>query len=947
MQHRLSQHEIDELIQLLESCSALQDPRLRTQIIRRLPNTLRPHIPELPTLRAQVTAMVQTCNAFPTGLNDLLVAVEWFEGDSHTVGAVRKYLFEETAAKRPQSAAGRGQLRAPRAADRHTNKFVCEYTSSGLLMRGVALAGAICVRCPYLSSFGTVPVPMQHRLSQHEIDELIQLLESCSALQDPRLRTQIIRRLPNTLRPHIPELPTLRAQVTAMVQTCNAFPTGLNDLLVAVEWFEGDSHTVGAVRKYLFEETAAKRPQSAAGRGQLRAPRAADRHTNKFVWANWRGNRVTFAIASAVTVCAVAIGGYWITKSQSRRSSAQTMTYRPGANKASIQVDEQEPRVGSVVEVPNSAPIRFIRLPRGSFTMGSPADELERDDDERQHQVAVSSFELADREITHAQWRAIMEPELERADQDIDIEADLPVQNVSWVEATEFMNRLSVLDGLRPCYERSDGQIRWDRGCDGYRLPTEAEWEYACRAGSRGAYSFGDNADILGDHAWYGEGESGRAHGVGLKRPNAWGFYDMHGNVWEWVWDWYGAYPAHSIDRVVLDPQGPDEVDATSVRVSLPSRQGSPFVTFKGKVRGLRGGSFWIVPTMGLRCANRFGMRPQDKVLDAGVRPARSLGQPVEIREFRVGGAQERDARERMLNGPSLQGVHGGISCLQGSVSPRVSVRRPNGERQAAEIENFAEDGVFATVWDEQLGASRTRALSIAEVTGLTWSDHACDERGCREDTRCRIKQVQSSGPTTADITLRSNAMGWTYEMEYSDVQEGKSLDWRPVCDGGSSTGLFVNGHWGADGRWYASGYTFSCSSGAIAKCARGWGYKPWGAERHGLLLQRLHQACVRAVRADYCGDGRSHTRRGVLVQLFDDYGINRREDFMAGATEEAVFTAHGAHAVQRPRLATRAVACAPGDARTDSRDTEEPRLQVWSVPPDRPYAASGANDSP
>jgi formylglycine-generating enzyme required for sulfatase activity len=111
-----------------------------------------------------------------------------------------------------------------------------------------------------------------------------------------------------------------------------------------------------------------------------------------------------------------------------------------------------------------------------------------------------------------------------------------PVENVSWEDVQEFLRRLNAKEGGTQ-----------------YRLPTEAEWEYAARAGSTTAYSFGDNSDRLGEYAWYAENSGGTTHPVGQRKPNAWGLYDMHGNVWEWVQDWYGNYPAEA----ATDPQGP------------------------------------------------------------------------------------------------------------------------------------------------------------------------------------------------------------------------------------------------------------------------------------------------------------------------------------------------------------------------------------------------------
>ena len=120
--------------------------------------------------------------------------------------------------------------------------------------------------------------------------------------------------------------------------------------------------------------------------------------------------------------------------------------------------------------------------------------------------------------------------------------ANHPVEQVSWSDAVEFCQRLSALPE-----EKKAGRV--------YRLPTEAEWEYACRAGSQTAYSFGSDEKSLVNFGWYSQNAKGKTHAVGLKKANAWGLYDMHGNVSEWCSDWYGEYPKGS----ATDPRGPKD----------------------------------------------------------------------------------------------------------------------------------------------------------------------------------------------------------------------------------------------------------------------------------------------------------------------------------------------------------------------------------------------------
>jgi len=178
--------------------------------------------------------------------------------------------------------------------------------------------------------------------------------------------------------------------------------------------------------------------------------------------------------------------------------------------------------------------ITWVELCGGTFTMGSPAPEPGRDNDERQHQVALSPFAIARTETTNAQYQKVHT--------DHPAKDDLPVGRVDWQQARDFCRAV------------------------GGDLPTEAQWEYAARAGTTTTWSFGDDEARLDEHAWYSMNADNKAHPVAQKQPNPWGLYDMHGNLWEWVADWYGAYPKVTEP----DPTGPEN----------------------GVVRVLRGGSF-------------------------------------------------------------------------------------------------------------------------------------------------------------------------------------------------------------------------------------------------------------------------------------------------------------------------------------------------------------------
>ena len=194
-------------------------------------------------------------------------------------------------------------------------------------------------------------------------------------------------------------------------------------------------------------------------------------------------------------------------------------------------------------EIANSIGMKLVLIPKGTFMMGSPESEEGRRENESQHEVTISNdYYLGAYEVTQTQYQTVIgnNPSCYQGALVGNQNADLPVENVSLDDAVEFCKKLSELPE-----EKKAGRV--------YRLPTEAEWEYACRAGSKTIYSFDDEEGLLPEYGWFKRNSSQRTHTVGLLEPNAWGLYDMHGNVWEWCSDWYGEYPK----RAVSDPTGP------------------------------------------------------------------------------------------------------------------------------------------------------------------------------------------------------------------------------------------------------------------------------------------------------------------------------------------------------------------------------------------------------
>jgi formylglycine-generating enzyme required for sulfatase activity len=183
----------------------------------------------------------------------------------------------------------------------------------------------------------------------------------------------------------------------------------------------------------------------------------------------------------------------------------------------------------------NSIGMKFVLIPAGTFMMGADKNLEEPNNDELpRHQVRISKpFYLGVYDVTQKDWTAVMGNNPSKFEGE-----DKPVDTVSWDDAQAFVARLN----------QKEGHSR-------YRLPTEAEWEYALRAGTTSTYYFGADWSQLGDHAWYDGNSGSTTHPVGEKRPNAWGLYDMIGNVWEWNQDWLGEnYYANSPSA---DPTGP------------------------------------------------------------------------------------------------------------------------------------------------------------------------------------------------------------------------------------------------------------------------------------------------------------------------------------------------------------------------------------------------------
>ena len=261
---------------------------------------------------------------------------------------------------------------------------------------------------------------------------------------------------------------------------------------------------------------------------------------------------------------------------------------------ASVQGVSAQP-----TEFSNSIGMAFIPVPAGAFLMGSPdRDPVAQRTEQPQHQVSISKGFLIGRfEVTQAQWEAVIgsnpytrdrsNPFYNRPGMAERITRPDHPATVSWNDAQEFIAALNAKEG----HNR-------------YRLPSEAEWEYVARAGTTTVYSFGDDVRELGVYAWFnGDFSTGGSHPVGQKKPNQWGLYDVHGNAWEWVRDWYD--PAYYRTSTTVDPNGPAS----------------------GSERVVRGGS-WHATGNGWRSASRRDYAPDYRGISIGFRLVMEAEQP-------------------------------------------------------------------------------------------------------------------------------------------------------------------------------------------------------------------------------------------------------------------------------------------------------------------------------
>ncbi len=403
--------------------------------------------------------------------------------------------------------------------------------------------------------------------------------------------------------------------------------------------------------------------------------------------------------------------------------------------------------------------IRMLPIPAGSFLMGSPEDEEGRGaDEDPQHTVSISALMIAETEVTQKQWEDVMGWNESGSPGD-----DYPVSDVSWLDCLSFCNRLSEAGGLANCYTITDpsydgdhvisAEVSCNWEANGYRLPTEAEWEYACRAGTTTRFYTGDSESDLGLAAWFSANSGHEIHPVGEREPNAWGLYDMHGNLSELCWDWYD--PDYYEVSASADPKGP------------PS---GPWAQNNGRV--CRSGVYYA-EARNCRSASRDFAHPGDWSYCTGFRIARSQGS----------------------TGPSTDIIMVSIPAgpfLMGSPDDEEDREPDEGPQRTVNISAFqmSKSEVTEKLWEDVMGWNdcfEERGDNYP-IEGVTWYDCVsfCNELSeANGYVECyTIMNISYSGDhiAWADVACNFDANGYRLPTE---------AEWEYACRAGTTTRFY------------------------------------------------------------------------------------------------------------------------------------------------------------
>ena len=464
---------------------------------------------------------------------------------------------------------------------------------------------------------------------------------------------------------------------------------------------------------------------------------------------------VTWYTSSACTTISTAPKGITATVS-AVASNAVTVTMAADATAIAdsyyFTLDEGT-AVSSVATLTVSAPISIamVSIPTGSFNNGTST-------------VTLSAFSMSKYDITQSQYQAITGNNPSNFSGNSDA-VDCPVEMATWYDAVEFCNKLSTHDGLTPVYAISDRtpstgypitsaavSATWTN--NGYRLPTEAQWEYACRAGTTSTYYWGEATDdtTVGQYAWFASNSSSTTHAVGQKLPNVWGLYDMAGNVWQWCWDWYDPYPSGA----QTDPTGPSS----------------------GAYRLGRGGS-WYVPYSLLTSASRDYGDPYSGSSNLGFRVVRSAPSATVTLGDQTGKIVSGIAGSASFAATTsnVAAATAGTVTWYSNSDGTTTTAAPTGLTPS--VSAVASDATTVTMTADTTAVAGTYYFKLTEGTAVS----AVAEL-----------DVSPSSPITISIQLAAN-QALSFSPSSVTIAMGQSLTFTPsFASGGTDWQWYVNG---------------------------------------------------------------------------------------------------------------------------------------------------------
>jgi formylglycine-generating enzyme required for sulfatase activity len=497
----------------------------------------------------------------------------------------------------------------------------------------------------------------------------------------------------------------------------------------------------------------------------------------------------------------------------------------------------------------------MVRIPAGVFRMGSPAAEAGRRNNETQHQVTLTKdFLIGKYPVTRELYQRVMgcnpsyfkdSPAYGGA------QAKRPVEQVSWYDAIVFCNKLSILEGLSPVYRISGStdpaawgavpttrnDSTWDAvtanwNANGYRLPTEAEWEYACRAGTTTAYNLG--AAWSGDWGWYTSNSGRMSHEVGLKAPNAWGLYDMHGNVYEWCWDRYKEPGSSS----VRDPRG----SAT------------------GSIRVLRGG--YGSAAQDLRSAYRNGDYPWASNLGLGFRLARTISGGTGSGTNKSGSQQLRDSSSHVL-----VRIPAGAFMMSNPAHPVTLTKDFLMGKYPVTQELYAKvmgRNPSHFISSPAYGEAQARR----PVEQVSWYDAIvfCNRLSILEGLSPVYRIQGSTDPKVWGAVPTSRNSTWdavTVNWDANGYRLPTEAEWEYACRAGTTTTYNLGDSWSGDWGWY-SGNSSDMTHEVGKKTPNAWGLY----DMHGNVWEWVwdwHGSYGSGVATDPTGpaSGSNRVRRG------------------------------------------------------------------------------------